>query len=169
MPRPAQRSSAGFSLVEALMVAVILGIGLLGIAATQLTTIRGNADSRARTVAVGLANGGLDRVLAEAKVIAMDKYLNQSQTPTFSITQNYTATNTASWTFTFNQDGNDTLTAAKPAYFTLTINRSALTTPVPATALTHTFAFQGAVAWNEPGPGATLLPKSITLSRYVMY
>jgi hypothetical protein len=156
-------------MVEALMVAVILGIGLLGIAATQLTTIRGNAGSRGRTVAMGLVNSGLDRVLAEAKVIAMDKYLNQSQTPTFSIAQNYTSTNNATWSIDFNQDGNDTITTAKPKFFTLTITRTALTTPVPASALTHTFAFQGSVAWSEPGPGATVLPKSVTLSRYVMY
>jgi Tfp pilus assembly protein PilV len=156
-------------MVEALMVAVILGIGLLGIAATQLTTIRGNAGSRARTVAVGLANSGLDRVLAEAKVIAMDKYLNQTQTPPFSITRTYTVDNAVPWVSTFNQDGNGTLTAAKPAFFTVTITRTALATPVPASALTHTFAFQGSVAWNEPGPGATVLPKSITLSRYVMF
>lgn len=63
MPRASRQS--GFSLVELLMTALIFGIGLLGLAALQVSTIRSNAGGRNRFTATALAEGCLSSIQAE--------------------------------------------------------------------------------------------------------
>lgn len=58
-PLAAQR---GFTLVEILVTLVLISVGLLGIAALQLTTLRGNQDSYVRSQASVLAGDILDRM-----------------------------------------------------------------------------------------------------------
>jgi len=63
-PMPA---AAGFSLVECLLVAVLLAVGLLGLAGLQLATLRAQAGTRTRLVAETLAASTLERALAEVR------------------------------------------------------------------------------------------------------
>lgn len=60
-PPPAQR---GFTLVEILVTLVLVSVGLLGVAALQLTTLRGNQESYVRSQASVLAADILDRIRA---------------------------------------------------------------------------------------------------------
>lgn len=60
-PPGAQR---GFTLIEILVTMVLISVGLLGVAALQLTTLRGNQDSYVRSQASVLANDILDRMRA---------------------------------------------------------------------------------------------------------
>lgn len=52
----------GFTLVEILVTVVLISVGLLGVAALQLTTLRGNQDSYVRSQASVLAGDILDRM-----------------------------------------------------------------------------------------------------------
>ncbi|WP_206606719.1 type IV pilus modification protein PilV [Steroidobacter cummioxidans] len=52
----------GFTLVEILVTVVLISVGLLGVAALQLTTLRGNQDAYVRSQASVLAGDILDRM-----------------------------------------------------------------------------------------------------------
>ena len=58
------RAQRGFTLVEILVTVVLISVGLLGIAALQLTTLRGNQESYVRSQASVLAGDILDRIRA---------------------------------------------------------------------------------------------------------
>jgi type IV pilus assembly protein PilV len=71
-------SSRGLTLVEVLVTLVIISVGLLGVAALQLTTVRNNYDSFVRSQAAMLASDMLDRMRANRNrakeyVVEMDK------------------------------------------------------------------------------------------------
>jgi type IV pilus assembly protein PilV len=59
-----QRSVGGFSLVEALVALVVLSIGMLGIAALHVESLRSGRTALTRTVAVALAADMADRIRA---------------------------------------------------------------------------------------------------------
>ena len=61
--RTASRSG-GMTLIEVLVTLVIISVGLLGVAALQLTTVRNNYDSFVRSQAAMLASDMLDRMRA---------------------------------------------------------------------------------------------------------
>lgn len=63
-PRKAQ---SGFSLVEMLMAAFILAIGLLGLAMLEILSLRANLGSSSLTTAVTLGNRILDAAAAEGR------------------------------------------------------------------------------------------------------
>ncbi len=62
--------AAGFSMVEFLMVAVILGIGLLGLTALTTTAMRSYGGSRTRDAAMGLSSSVLDRLSLDGRISA---------------------------------------------------------------------------------------------------
>lgn len=61
-----QQSQRGFTLVEILVTVVLISVGLLGVAALQLTTLRGNQESYVRSQANLLAADILDRMRANS-------------------------------------------------------------------------------------------------------
>ena len=68
--RPAPRPHAGFSLVELLVAAVVLCVGLLGVVALQLESLRATRSALARTQAVALAADLADRLRAHSAPVA---------------------------------------------------------------------------------------------------
>ena len=60
----ARRSAGGMTLVEVLVTLVIISVGLLGLAALQLTSLKGNQEAYARSQASALAGFILDRMRA---------------------------------------------------------------------------------------------------------
>jgi type IV pilus assembly protein PilV len=58
------RGQRGFTLIEVLVTVVLISVGLLGVAALQLTTLRANQESYARSQAGVLAADILDRMRA---------------------------------------------------------------------------------------------------------
>lgn len=55
---------AGFGLIEVLVTVLILGIGILGVASTQIVSLKVNSQSQSRSQAVLLAEDILDRIRA---------------------------------------------------------------------------------------------------------
>jgi len=64
IPLGARRRSAGFNLVEMLVALVVLAIGLLGLAALFVTTLRSSGSATSRMHAVNLAADLGDRIRA---------------------------------------------------------------------------------------------------------
>ncbi len=58
----ATRRNGGFTLVEAMVALIVLSVGLLGIAALYVETLRANRTSLHRTEAVNLATDIADRM-----------------------------------------------------------------------------------------------------------
>lgn len=68
------RRQRGFTLVEILVTVVLISVGLLGIAALQLTTLRGNQEAYVRSQASVLAADILDRMRANQAAFRSGKY-----------------------------------------------------------------------------------------------
>ena len=62
------------TLIEVLVTLVIISVGLLGVAALQLTTVRNNYDSFVRTQAAVLASDMLDRMRANRSDVMANLY-----------------------------------------------------------------------------------------------
>ena len=68
-----RRAQRGMTLVEVLVTAVLISVGLLGVAALQLTSLKANKESYVRSQAAMLAADMLDRMRAnQAGVLAGD-------------------------------------------------------------------------------------------------
>lgn len=63
----APRAARGFTLIEALVALLVLSIGLLGVAALQLTSLQNNSAAAIRTQATYLAYDIADRMRANRK------------------------------------------------------------------------------------------------------
>lgn len=72
--RQASRRQRGFTLVEILVTVVLISVGLLGVAALQLTTLRGNQEAYVRSQASVLAGDILDRIRANPIAFRNDQY-----------------------------------------------------------------------------------------------
>jgi type IV pilus modification protein PilV len=68
-----KRAQAGFSLVELLVAMAILSIGLLGLAALQVSTSKQGTTARERGTATLVAHNLLDRIQAEGAIAAAER------------------------------------------------------------------------------------------------
>jgi type IV pilus assembly protein PilV len=72
--KPLPRKQRGFTLIEVLVTVVLISGGLLGVAALQLTTLRGNQEAYVRSQASVLASDILDRIRANPFAFRLDEY-----------------------------------------------------------------------------------------------
>jgi type IV pilus assembly protein PilV len=63
--RPRARRSAGFTLIEVIVAIVLLGVGLMGLAALSTTVTRANVQSSSLTTATALAQERAERLRTE--------------------------------------------------------------------------------------------------------
>lgn len=75
-PSARSRRQAGFSLVEMMMAAVILGVGILGLTLLQAMALRGRGSSQNRNTAVEVGERILDQVEEEGRTT----WLNDTST-----------------------------------------------------------------------------------------
>lgn len=68
------KTARGMSLVEVLVTVVLISVGLLGVAALQLSSLKGNQESYARSQAAMLAADILDRMRANQNAFANNQY-----------------------------------------------------------------------------------------------
>ncbi len=71
---PSSHSQRGMTLVEVLVTAVLISVGLLGVAALQLTSLKSNQESYVRSQAAMLAADLLDRMRANQAGVRANHY-----------------------------------------------------------------------------------------------
>ena len=160
-PSPLLRQGAGaFTMVEFLLAAFILAVGLLGLGALQVATVAGGGGSRTRMAAAALGNNTLERVLAEARLVYQGYGLGVEPA---QADPRYTEPGLSEWVERFDRDGLPT--AAESGFFTVTVSRSEPggLTPSP---LATAREFRATVVWEEGAPAAR---KSLTLNRLITY
>ena len=170
--------SSGFSMVEFLVVSVILGVGLLGLAALMAISVRGFGGSRTRDTATDLANNVLDRLALDGRISATDR-LNSVSIPATALLANATAdasnafTDPATTYTAYDLQGQPTNTT--PVYTVTWVLRSAKTAQVPAaSSLSAGGEVVVNVAWNEAVRNnttgvTTAQARYISVSRYMRY
>ena len=143
----------GFSIVELLLVAFILGVGLLGIGAMQVAAVRGGGGGHARMIALGLANNALEQVQAEGRAQLLDR---DAPPPPFRSSLDGPGT----WLATYDREG----AACGPGapFFTVTVTREAV-----AAGAGRQGRFQASVAWLEPDQAAGNRPRTLAVARHV--
>lgn len=175
--RALSRRSAGFSMVEFFLVALILGVGLLGLAALTAMSIRGFGGSRTRGVASTLAASVLDRLSLDGRLSSTVR-ANGGSIPTTALVASATdgAVNTytdpASGLTTFDLQGQPSSTS--PVYTVSWVRRASKTGLVPAaTSLTASAEVVVNVTWNEAvksSSGATTaVPRYLSVARSIRY
>jgi type IV pilus assembly protein PilV len=76
------RHGRGMTLIEVLVTLVIISVGLLGVAALQLTTVRNNLDAFVRSQAAVLASDMFDRIRANRAAALNNQYnIEMNATP----------------------------------------------------------------------------------------
>ena len=81
-PRPRRPAQAGFSMVEMLMAAFILAIGILGLATLQAMTLKVTRGGHSLTNAVGAADAIMDQIELEGRL----SWLNATSSSAATIT-----------------------------------------------------------------------------------
>ena len=156
-----RKHQLGFSVVEMLMAAFIMAIGLLGLAMLQTMALRSNTGSKSMTSAVLVA----DRVLAQAEALGRNSQLcarNGSTPP--ALAPDYFGA--ATFTQYYKYDGTYSATVE---YFRVTVD--------PTTVVSAAVAGMGGIKmvtvtvnWSEGvNSSNTAIPRSIVLSRRISY
>lgn len=175
--RKKSNARAGFSLVEFLMVAIILGVGLLGLAALTSMSIRGFGGSRVRNAAASLGGSVLDRLTLDGRLSAAVR-TNGGIVPASALVANavddaVNAYSDPATTFTaFDLQGQATNTT--PVYTVTWVRRASKTGLTPAaTSLSASSEVVVNVAWNEAvrnAAGVTItVPRYLSFSRSIRY
>ena len=79
--KPERAGQAGFSMIEMLMAAFILAIGILGLSTLQLMSLRATRGSQNQGLAVQLADQVMDQVEEEGRVTYLNTNLTQYSAP----------------------------------------------------------------------------------------
>jgi len=149
------RTQGGFSLVELLIAAAILSVGLLGLMALQVASTSQGTSSRERGTAVLLAHNLLDRAVAEGALSAGERMDSIGGTVTSTgftfidptITGMATAhTSTTAENLFFDIRGGSVATTAPTKIFTVSWQRDAGLLAGPNNALAQ---FTVNVQWQE--------------------
>jgi len=150
-------------MVEMLLAAVVMGIGLLGLAMLQTMALRQNTGSRSLSTAVLLAEGILDDAQARGRSARL--FSQQGST----IPATFQALFTAPTTFQCNYAGRRLPDTQDPvAYFTVQTTPTVVSQPVPQVGglidLTVT------VTWTEgTNPNGSARQRQVTMTRRMSY
>lgn len=185
--KPTLSRRSGFSMVELLLVAFILAIGLLGLTALQTMTIKGSSSNRTVNTAALISQGVLDQMeaLGKARTYYLANAVNGVSMPTTFNALPYFANDTTSGTIGgFNIMGQQVSDSSLQALtspgvdpgmttstFTVDWARRASTSGSEATLKgTVVREFVVNITWKEAIPGTkTLRSKYFSSSRYIQY
>ena len=175
--RSRHKSDRGFSLIEMLLVAFILGIGLLGLAALQTMGIRGYAGSREKDAAAYLAGSVLDTLAAEGRMLQACRE-NGSTSPVNRFSgvaedtlQDYQVAGTGTIVYPeFDLEGKPVLANAGVFVVQWAIrSRTASGTPAAATTLLDGHEVVVNVGWELTRGADNPAQKWLTFSRYIRH
>ena len=74
LPRAGNHKQAGVTLIEVLVTLVLISVGLLGVAALQLTSLKSNQEAYSRSQASVLAGNILDRMRTNQRGVEANEY-----------------------------------------------------------------------------------------------
>lgn len=157
----------GFSMVELLLAAFIMAIGLLGLATLQAASLSQGTGGRLRGTASFLAHSIFDRIDAEANVTRLERWDSG-------------AVSTTGWAFVGDADGGAKTDAptlkfdihgnplpSDAANAVISVNWLRRASAINPGSKVATQEFVVNVSWKESGKGNTTVTKSLSVSRYV--
>ena len=106
------RRMRGFTLVEAMVALVVLGVGMLGIAGLYVTTLRSSGGAIYRMQAVNLATDANDLFVWQAQVVAT----LPSGNGVVAVVPGAAATDPFTYTITITWMGSGETVATQPSY-----------------------------------------------------
>lgn len=158
----------GFSMVEMLMAAFIMAIGILGLTMLQTMSIRAAGGSKGLSTAVLIAEQVMDRVESNGRNSLLYAQSTPSQAPTAAQTDVFTAASVLTFNFAGRPNVGDGIDTT--AYFTVNItpdtdaSNPGVVAPVPG--LGGIANMTVVVRWSEDGAVA---PRQVVLTRRVAY
>ena len=158
---PRHSGQAGFSMIEFLITAFILAIGILGLTMLQVMSMRASTGSRALNTAVMVGEGVLESIQSEGRQrMLFLKFAGTAPTTTYfgagTVTQYYAFDGTL-------------LASATNAFYTAVITK---TDVVALSAAGGTKQFKLVLTFADtPNPAAptTTITRTVTLTRQVAY
>ena len=173
-PAAALAGQHGFSMIEMLMTAFILAIGLLGLCMLQTMSLRAARGSRSLTSAVQVASGIMDQVEMEGRLSWLNATATTSNAPALNnLTSLLYIKNPTPGPITTTYDGNGTWidpNAANPPpkVFTATVTQAAVLGSVTGqmSDVTVVVTFADAVS---SGVAATPVTRTVTLTRRITH
>jgi len=171
---------AGFSMIEMLMTAFVLAIGLLGLCMLETMSLRASRGSRSLSTAVHVANAVMDQVEMEGRLSWLNlTNTNMAGTSNLNLNLVYIplplngemkSTTTAA--LRFNLDGSVVNTASPQtelnnAFYTVSLKRMA---DCPAGAVGVASDYTVTVAFTDQVNGSnTGVPRQVVLSRRILH
>jgi len=152
-------------MVEFLLVACLLGVGLLGLGALQVATTRGGGWTRTRMDAAALAGNALEAALAEARLVWRPGAPPESGPS--PLVRTYTAPEQTRWVASFSRDCRP-LDDPAAGFYRVTVSRAEPVSPPRPDAPATAHAFQATVAWTEESAAAPV-PGRLDLHRVITY
>lgn len=152
---------SGFSMVEMLMAAFILAIGILGLTMLQTLALHSNAGSKSMTSAIQVA----EKVMDQAEALGRNSLLwaRSGQTPPTTINPNYFGTATITSYAKFNGASSST-----PDYFTVTITPTVVDAEYAGIGGLKLITVE--VRWHESLDASGVpINRSVVISRRISY
>ena len=152
----------GFSMIEMLLAAVIMGVGILGLSTLMAMSLKANTSSRSLTTAVQLA----ERTLDEAEFEGRNSLISARAVP--AVAPVFPANNYFAAPVNRNYDAKGVVTTAADFYFA--VGTVPTVVQVPVTALGGLADIRVAVLWTE-GVNASNQPlqRQVVITRRVRY
>ncbi len=170
--RPGKRdihgTQAGFSMVELLMAAFVLAIGILGITMLQVMSLRTARGSQSLTTAVQVANRVMDQVELEGRLTWLNETDTDLTTPGDLSELQYLMDDDVPMQ-TFNPRGEDVADAAvadKTPFFTVNTTKTLVTDGTTGNITDVTVAVQFAETVGESNVPIT---RTVTLTRRIVH
>lgn len=165
---------SGFSLVELLVTALIFGIGMLGLAALQVSTLRTNSGGRNRFTATSLAEGCMSAIQAEGSSSWIYAAGIKGTGVAYPVPRVYTGGVAAGNFGTFDINGLPVALGDPATVFTVTWAKNGATSPTPKAPITgmDMREFIVTVSWQDQAvdaAGGVMPVSTLTMSRLIRY
>jgi prepilin-type N-terminal cleavage/methylation domain-containing protein len=165
---PRSGSQSGFTMVEMLMVAFILAMGLLGVASMQLVSLKATSGSQNLNTAALVADRVMDEVETEGRLSWINQSASKFQTagtePPLFYLKDSSAINVSEW---FDVAGTPVESSDPKKIFTANVTGKSVGTDGSATGKLVDVTVQ--VLFTDVVNGTKTIQRNITLTRRIIY